>query len=1267
MPKECAGNPCNIATGNKFQQESDFIVSGPGGLEFKRYYNSMGNYDEITNTYQGMWTHTYSRSVVYSEFEQGIYSAIVYRPDGRALQYYNAIIHPSAGINVLEKLKPIMTEAKISGWRFYPGDDSVEIYDSLGRLTSITDRNGLQQTVTYDAGMKVSDAYGRTITFVFSGQSLTVTDPASNKFVYQYDLSGKITKVTYPDGYSRTYLYNEIDFTSGVNLPGALTGIIDENGARYATWHYDVNGRAISSEHANGVERVQLSYMLDRYSDNSSSTSVTDVAGASRTYNFEINNGVVQSTGWSGICADCSNNASLKSYDQYGNVTEMADQNGNKTTFLYDGPTHRELSRDESGRLIQTEWHPIFRMPALITEPKLSTKFTYDNVTGLLLEKRVSDLVLNKTRVWTFTYNGLLLSTVKGPRTDVSDLTQYTYDAKGNLATLKNAVGKITKFTLYDGNGRLLEMSDPNGLVTKFIYNGRGKITQLTRGTATTTYKYDNAGQLEVITLPTNAVYKYTYDDAHRITDIETEEGERIHFTLDLMGRHERDDVFNAAGTLVQTRSSTFDLAGKLQEAVDGYNNRTTYTYDNNGNILTSIDPLRRLTSFHNDAFDRVDEITLNDQQSMITTEFDDNDNVVSVTNASGLKVGYDLDGFGNRNATNTTDIDAMSIRNDFDAAGNAISNADFRGVVTTNTYDALGRLKKITAPGATSITLTYDAGTNGSGHLTSAVDESGSTALTYYQDGNLATVLRKVGTVSLSSAYKYDVAGRLTQLPYPSGRVLAFSYGNGKVIGLTFGSQQVLSGIKYQPFGLPIEWVWGNGKAYDKKFNLNGEVVSYDQAGSLKTVRRDAASRIVGIDDNLRLDLTQSFKYDNFDHLLEYRTGSAAALERKFTYDLEGNRKTVELGGKVFPYTYATETNYLTSVSGPVAKQWAALDAAAKTFTDGTNIFTLDSYRRIASVKNAKGITTYLRDYTGRRVSKKLSNGTTVHYVHDINGHLIAELYGAGTTLIEYVWLGDTPVAILQNGVLYYIYTDHLNTPRSVTDTANAIRWTWHSEPFGSALANESPSGLTTFKFNLRFPGQYYDVESGLHYNYYRDYDPQTGRYIQSDPIGLAGGINTYAYVGGNPLNNVDPSGLVQWTGGMAGYAATPPIGGGYTGRGIYFFTLTSECVRGQKWHVKVTAQASVVAYGLPISITGSGVSFSDGLDYANPYVFNGEFSYFSVGAAIGGGYGYTKMALGNALAKGAGMYAGLDYYASRGHGYSTVTNATTDACGCK
>lgn len=112
----------------------------------------------------------------------------------------------------------------------------------------------------------------------------------------------------------------------------------------------------------------------------------------------------------------------------------------------------------------------------------------------------------------------------------------------------------------------------------------------------------------------------------------------------------------------------------------------------------------------------------------------------------------------------------------------------------------------------------------------------------------------------------------------------------------------------------------------------------------------------------------------------------------------------------------------------------------------------------------------------------------------------------------------------------LYYIHADHLNTPRLITDENNNIVWRNlpTTEPFGNSPVEEDPSGTgNRFVFNLRFPGQYADRETNTHYNRFRDYDPQMGRYLQSDPIGLAGGINPYTYVNGNAVSLFDPDGL--------------------------------------------------------------------------------------------------------------------------------------------
>jgi RHS repeat-associated protein len=215
---------------------------------------------------------------------------------------------------------------------------------------------------------------------------------------------------------------------------------------------------------------------------------------------------------------------------------------------------------------------------------------------------------------------------------------------------------------------------------------------------------------------------------------------------------------------------------------------------------------------------------------------------------------------------------------------------------------------------------------------------------------------------------------------------------------------------------------------------------------------------------------------------------------------------------------------------------------------------------RRTGTTDN--GVTwSYAYNALGQRL-KKASPSSVRLFAYDEAGRLLGEYDAAGKLVQEIVWLDDIPVASLRlpagassgPAEVFYIHADHLNTPRRISrPTDNMVMWQWEPEPFGHALPNENPAGAGPFVFNLRFPGQYFDAESGLFYNYFRDYDPSIGRYVQSDPIGLAGGINPYSYVGGNPISNTDPLGLMGNAPGRGPYApGTGPgtiPGQGYAG----------------------------------------------------------------------------------------------------------------------
>ena len=220
--------------------------------------------------------------------------------------------------------------------------------------------------------------------------------------------------------------------------------------------------------------------------------------------------------------------------------------------------------------------------------------------------------------------------------------------------------------------------------------------------------------------------------------------------------------------------------------------------------------------------------------------------------------------------------------------------------------------------------------------------------------------------------------------------------------------------------------------------------------------------------------------------------------------------------------------SNRLTSFTGPAARRYT-YDASGNTLTTSSGYaFSYDARERMTHI-TAGSVNQYGINGLGQRLTKAGTGYTgTLRFVYGEDGKLLGEYDNAGTLLTEHVCLQDTPIAAIKTAGAYVVQADNLNTPGAILGAANALVWKWDSDAFGTTAANENPSALGAFNYNLRFPGQYYDKESTFHYNYFRDYNPKTGRYIESDPIGLKGGINTYGYVGGNPVTYSDPKGEI-------------------------------------------------------------------------------------------------------------------------------------------
>lgn len=374
--------------------------------------------------------------------------------------------------------------------------------------------------------------------------------------------------------------------------------------------------------------------------------------------------------------------------------------------------------------------------------------------------------------------------------------------------------------------------------------------------------------------------------------------------------------------------------------------------------------------------------------------------------------------------------------------------------------------------------------------------------------------------------AYTYDAAGNVATLTYPSGRVLVASYTEGQLSALALKANaaaaavSLLTNIQWDPFGAAKSWLWQLGastQAHDRIYDGSGRLVRYRLGAVIRDLGYDAADRISAYTHYdaatgaASPTLNQGFGYDELGRLTAITTASTSW---SIGYDANGNRTSMTQGASTRSYTSAATSNRLTNPANAFGYDSAGNILTGNTAAAAyTATYALEN--RLTTMKVGTVTTTYAYDAMGQRVRKfGKQASSTVLFAYDQQGHLLGEYDSAGAALSEYVWLGNEPVALFTpNGTnapnVFYVHADHLGAPRVIVNTANQLRWRWLAEPFATTAPEINPQALGAFTFNLRLPGQYADSETGLFYNYQRDYDPNIGRYVQSDPIGLAGGIN--------------------------------------------------------------------------------------------------------------------------------------------------------------
>jgi RHS repeat-associated protein len=1040
-------------------------------------------------------------------------------------------------------------------------------YDAQGFLETVTD-----------------SASGRMVTFHYANGLLDYisgpTTPAVSNGIwvtYGYDGSQNLTSVTYADGSGFTYTYND------ANDAHNLTERRNKANHLINTWAYDSQDRCTDNFSVSGAG-VTLNYVSAGQVD------VTDAYGTLRTYTVSEISGRKRVTALQGAVAAPydDNNIVRWQYDTDLNLMEVETAAG--TIHQYQNYDQRENPRTivlASGaaeqRTITYTYHPAKNSPLTRTEPSVLgtgdkvTTWDYDsdydatpneNPTHLLsrlieqgFTRDAAGATIPYEYITTFTYNEAgQVAGIDGPRTGASDVTSINYYPNGDLDYITRSLIGTAYFNNYNDAGQLGRVTDVNDQSEVFSYDGRGRITGVTHeaDASVGSVSYNLAGLPEAATDEDGIAKSYAYDVNGRLYRIHDADGNYQEYLYDAQGNLIEKSSHDPAGDRSARRRWSYQHPvnpGKLWQEIKADGSYKQYGYDSDGNINAVTDFNGNTTAYDYDPLNRLTTIT--QPGSVLTSyDYDGHGNLVLVMDAENHETTYTYDDLGRLVSSNSADVGVTGYV--YDAAGNRVQKTDAMGVTVQYTYDALSRLTEVLFPDASqNITYAYDAGSFGLGRLTGMTDPAGTAGFEYDGRGRFISKGRTIAGHAYLISRAFSPGGRLSSFTYPSGRTIDYTrQSSGRIQQATttynLTTLTLVSNLSYNPFGPAKGLDTGSGGAVNNKVDQNGdlEIINSGQPMQQK-YKYDANRNLLSILAVNMPRFNQAFTYDALNRLLGANTvfGTLA-----YTYDDVGNRLTRTVNGQADSYTYQAGTNRLAQVTGanPAAFSYDAngniTDVEDRTFVYNQN-------NRLIRVEDVSGIlAVYTYNGLGQREIKEVDGVTTIFHC-DFDGNLISESRSDGTMNIEYLYVDQSRMAMVESdtGKLFFYHNNYLGTPVLMTDDTGTVVWEADYKPFGEASVNPNSAAVN----NFRFAGQYYDSETGLHYNWHRYYDPTTGRYLTPDPIGLLGGINLYAYALNNPINFTDPYGNFAITGPViAGFILAKALGIGVAWGGLQIAT---------------------------------------------------------------------------------------------------------------
>jgi len=1129
------------------------------------YDSEVGNTSGVMGAY---WQASYLGAFIQEVNNGTVDTAFVHRPDGKVLYFTleNGAWTPDSDLNtILTRTSTGWTYTLPNGTVETYNNNAVDTQANVGNLLSITNPVGLTQTLTYNSNGQltvVTDPFGHSLTFTYNaaGQLATLTDPNGDVYKYTYDSSNNLSTVTYPDGTSKTYAYDEANYNpSPTAHPHLLTGITDQNGNRYTSIYYNASGEVVETTHTKttnsvGQQQTTLAYTMDPTTGAITSTQVTDAAGNVRTMDFGVNLGI------SHVLSETITSASGKvvgtitqAFDGNNNLICHEAANGNVTTYTYDS-TNQMLSKTEgdTGDCVNfpadvtstaatrtttyTYLSPTLDLLTGIDRPSVDSGQNFDTViaygdsTHPLLPTSItqngytpSGSAVSRTIQLTYTPSGQI-ATLTDPLGHVTTFSYYgctTGGDCGELQSITNALDQVTSYPAYYADGLVQSRTDPNGTSDRYAYDGLRRLTSdVTDAGAIrhVTYAYWPSGQLGSTYFSTGLTVTNSYDTAQELTSTVNSLGDGEEYYYGPRGNQTVSYISNPGtpmGYAIEEQSKSYDVWNHLSlfSNTDG---TTSYVNDALGNVLKVIAPDQygatnpASTQNQYDALNRLFE-TIDRAGGQTSYRYDANDHLTQVTAPNGATTTYVVDDLGD--ILSETSPDRGTTTYTYDAAGNLTSKTDARGIVTDYTYDALNRLTSITYPSDSTenVTYTYDTPcTDGIGHLCAETDESGSSTYSYDGFGYLVSDTRSEPGGPYTTTYNPDPFGAIDSETYPDGRVITYTRDAAERITavtatVNGATQTILSDRVWRADNRISSQTWGNGLT---------ETRGYDYAGRLTTQAIGSDTRVYGYDPDGNLTSLQTipqvdcFGYDVLDRLTQdtasTQSGATcppAAPDVTYTYDANGNRLSKTTGTTTIPYTYVPDSNRLATVGGSTVDINKIGDITAD--PQGQS-FAYDAAGRLIEATSAYGVLgEYSYDAHNRRANKFSANGST-WYHYDAHGHLIEETHNDGTLVRDYVWADNTPIAMITKDpttgteTVTYLHTDYDNTPRLATDSTGTILWRWEGV-FGTTSPNPNQVNVT-----LRYPGQTYDSETGLSYNWNRYYDPGTGRYDSVDPVSV-------------------------------------------------------------------------------------------------------------------------------------------------------------------